>query len=171
MLSSNGPTEGFYLIAKDKKYDLYLKGADLLLEQRKNKTLWLIPATDFNTSSNAEMYIDTAYFKNTSESPDKELVIRYSLYRLRADNSGKSTHLLIIDLRDRKVLLNIALYDHRLEVDENGKPIEYLYEADVKLLHDRIVVTTSDDSDINDARTQLDDGIYFRRGHCFVSYE
>ena len=68
-------------------------------------------------------------------------------------------------------MLNITLYDHRLEMDENGKLIEYLYEGDVKIYHDRMVVNTTDDSDINDARTQLDDGVYIRKGHCYISHE
>jgi hypothetical protein len=54
--------------------------------------------------------------------------------------------------------------------DENGKYTEYLYECDVELFHDGIRVVTSDDSDINNAQTQLDDGVYIRKGHCYISH-
>jgi hypothetical protein len=168
VLTSNEPTEGFYWMAGNKRYDVYYKGADLILEQKKKNILWLITGGSFNPSPGTEMYIDTMYFQNTSESPERELVIGYSLFSMRPDNSGKSKHLAIIDLRDKVILLNITTYDHRLEKDENGKFIEYLYECDVDLFHDGIRVTTSEDSDINDARTQLDDGIYTRKGHCYV---
>ena len=171
VLSSNEPTEGFFWIAGNKKYDVYYKGADLILEQRKSNTLWLIPGSSYNLHPNYDIEIDSVFFQNTSENNEKELVIKYSQYRLRPENSGKSKCLLVIDIRDKIALLNITLYDHRLEMDENGKLLEYLYESDVKLYHDRIVVSTTDDSDINDARTQLDDGVYVRKGHCYISHE
>jgi len=168
VIPGNEPTDGFLWVAGDKRYNIYYKGADFILENKRKKELWLISGSSFSPSPNVETYIDTVFFKNTSESPEKELVIGYSLYRTRPDNSGKSKHLLIIDIRDKVVLLNIATYDHRLEMDENGKYWEYLYECDIDLFHDGIRVTTSDDSDIDDARTQLDDGIYIRKGHCFI---
>ena len=171
VLSSNEPTEGFFWIAGNKKYDVYYRGADLILEHRKSNILWLIPGAGFNLRPSLDIFIDSVFFQNTSENAEKELVVRYSQYSLRPDNSGNSKHLLIIDIRDKIALLNITLYDHRLEMDENGKLIEYLYEGDVKLYHDRMVVNTTDDSDINDARTQLDDGVYIRKGHCYISHE
>jgi hypothetical protein len=169
VLTTNEPTEGFFWIAGDRKYNVYYKGADFILEQKRKRSLWLITGASFNPYPNREMYIDTVYFKNTSESTEKELVIGYTLYVSRPDNSGKSKHLLIIDLRDKVMLLNIATYDDRMEKDENGKYQEYLYECDVELFHDGIRIETTDDSDINDARTQLDDGVYMRKGHCYIS--
>jgi len=169
-LTATEPSEGFIWIAGDKKYNVYYKGADFILETtKKNHTLWLVNGSSFYAVTGTEMYIDSVYFKNTSESPEKELVIIYSTYSMRPDNSGKSRRMAIIDLRDKVVLLNIATYDYRLEKDENGRFTEYLYECDVDLFHDGLRITTSDDSDINDARTQLDDGIYLRKGHCFIT--
>ena len=171
VLSSNEPTEGFFWRAGDKKYNVYYKGADFILEDRKKHILWLINGSSFNVYPGTEMFIDTMYFKNTSESPEKELVVSYTLYSMKPDDSGKSRHLMIIDLRDKMVLLNIATYDYRLKRDENGKYWDYLYECDVDMFHDGIRITTSDESDIDDVRTQLDDGIYLRRGHCFISHK
>jgi hypothetical protein len=171
VLNSNEPTEGFFWIAGDKKYDVYYHGADFILQAKKGQELWLVTGTSFNPYPSMQLYIDTVYFKNTSESPEKELVIGYSLYSMRPDNSGKSKHIMIIDLHDKMMLLNIATYDYKLNRDENGKYMEYLYECDVDLFHDGIRVTTSEDSDINDARYQLDDGIYIRRGHCFIRHK
>jgi len=171
VLSTTGPTEGFFWRAGDKLYNVYYKGADFILENKRQHQLWLITGASFNPHLNREMYIDSVFFKNTSESPEKELVIIYSLYSMNPDNSGKSKYMLIVDLRDKVMLLNIATHDHRLEKDENGKFVEYLYDCDIDLFHDGIRVTTSDDSDINDARTQLDDGIYIRRGHCYVYHK
>ena len=170
VLSTNEPTEGFFWIAGDKKYNVYYKGADFILEQKKKNILWLITGASFNRYPGTEMYIDTVYFKNTSESAEKELVIGYSLYSMKPDDSGKSKHMLIMDIRDKVILLNIDTYYHRLEKDENGKYTEYLYECDVELFHDGIRITTSDDSDINNAQTQLDDGVYIRKGHCYISH-
>ena len=110
VLSSNEPTEGFFWIAGDKKYDLYLRGADLILEQKKKNILWLIPGSTIYPGQAPKLYIDTAYFKNTSENSEKELVIGYSVYHNRPDNHGKSKYLAIIDVRDKILLLNIALY-------------------------------------------------------------
>lgn len=171
VLSTNEPTEGFFWTAGDRKYNVYYKGADFILEEKRKHTLWLVSGSSFNVYPGTEMYIDTVYFKNTSESAEKELVIGYTSYSMKPDDSGKSRHLLIIDLRDKMMLLNIATYDYRLKKDENGKFWEYLYECDVDMFHDGIRVTTSDDSDVDDVRTQLDDGIYIRKGHCFVSHK
>jgi|GEM_PF-2681522 len=170
VLSTNEPTEGFFWIAADKKYNVYYKGADFILEQKRRNVLWLITGASFNHYPGTEMYIDTVYFKNTSESAEKELVIGYTLYSMKPDDSGKSKHMLILDLRDKIMLLNIDTYYHRLEKDENGKFTEYLYECDVELFHDGIRIETSDDSDINNAQTQLDDGVYVRKGHCYISH-
>jgi hypothetical protein len=171
VLTSNEPTDGFFWRAGDRKYNVYYKGADFILEQKKKHILWLISGTSFNVYPGTEMFIDTVYFKNTSESPEKELVIGYSLYSMKPDDSGKSRHLLIIDLRDKMVLLNIATYDYRLKRDENGKYWDYLYECDVDMFHDGIRITTSDESDVDNVQTQLDDGVYIRKGHCFISHE
>lgn len=170
VLTSNQPTENFFWIAGDRKYNVYYKGADLILERKKNHELWLIQGAGFNPYAGTEMYIDTVYFKNTSESPEKELVIGYTLYSMKPDDSGKSRHLLIMDIRDKMILLNIATYEHAVRKDENGKFTEYLYECDVDLFYNSIRITTSDDSDIDNAATQLDDGVYVRKGHCFVRH-
>ena len=171
VLTSNEPTEGFFWRAGDNKYDAYYKGADFILEERKKNILWLITGASFNTSPGTEMNIDTMYFKNTSESPEMELVIGYSLFSMRPDNSGKSKHLAIIDLRDKIMLLNITTYERRLVRDENGKFVEYLYQCDVKFFHDGFKVTNTEDSDISDARTQLIDGVYIRKGHCYYYHK
>lgn len=171
VLNSNEPTEGFFWIAGDAKYNVYYKGADFILELKKKKQLWLVNGSSFNRYPGREMYIDSVYFKNTSESAEKELVVEYSLYSMKPDDSGKSKHMMIVDVRDKMILLNITIYDRRMEKDENGKYTEYLYECEADLFHDGIRITTSDDSDINDARTQLDDGIYLRKGHCFVGHK
>jgi hypothetical protein len=168
-LNTNEPTEGFFWIAGDRKYNVYYKGADFILENKRKKELWLITGASFNPYPNTEIFLDSVFFKNTSESREKELVINYSLFSMRADNSGKSKHMMIIDLRDKVILLNIALYDYKMNKDENGKFTEYLYECDVDLFHDGIRITTTDDSDINDARIQLDDGVYIRKGHCYIT--
>ena len=170
VLSTNEPTEGFFWIAADKKYNVYYKGADFILEQNKKNILWLINGAGIYPGQASEVYIDTVYFKNTSENSIKELVIGYSVYHDRPDNYGKSKYIAIIDIRDKIVLLNIAIYDHRLEKDENGKFTEYLYECDAEFFHDEIRIETSDDSDINNAQTQLDDGVYKRKGHCYISH-
>lgn len=171
VLSSNEPTEGFFWTAGDKKYNVYYKGGDFILEEKKKHVLWLVSGTTFNVYPGTEMFIDTVYFKNTSESPEKELVIGYSTYSMKPDDSGKGKHLMIIDLRDKMILLNIAIYDYRLKKDENGKFWDYLYECDADMFHDGLRITTSDDSEISDVRIQLDDGIYVRKGHCFVSHK
>jgi len=171
VLTSNEPTDGFFWRAGDSKYDVYFKGADFILEQRKKNILWLITGASFNPSPGTEMNIDTMYFKNTSESPEMELVIGYSLFSMRPDNSGKSKHLAIIDLRDKIMLLNITTYERRLVRDENGKFVEYLYQCDVKFFHDGFKVTNTEDSDISDARTQLSDGVYIRKGHCYYYHK
>jgi hypothetical protein len=168
-LKTKEPTDGFFWIAGDHKYNVYFKGADFILEQKSKHKLWLITGNTFNPYPNQEMHIDSVYFKNTSESAEKELVVNYSLFSMRPDNSGKSRHMMVIDLRDKIMLLNIALYDHKLQKDENGKYTEYLYECDIDLYHDSIRVTTTDDSDIDNALIQLDDGVYVRKGHCFVT--
>ncbi len=171
VLSSNEPTDGFFWIAGDRKYNVYYKGSDFILEQKKKNILWLISGSSFNPYPGTEMYIDTAYFKNTSESPEKELVIGYSLFSMKPDDSGKSRHLLIVDLRDKIMLLNVALYEHRIRKDENGKFTEFLYEGEIELFYNGIRVSTSDDSDIDNAQTQLDDGVYYRKGHCYISHK
>lgn len=170
IIKSNEPTDGFFLIASDRKYNVYYRGADLILEQKKHKQniLWLITGASFNPYPGNEMYIDTAYFKNTSEGGLKELVVKYSLYSMKPDDNGKSRYLVIIDILDKMVLLNIAEYEHAWRRDENGKYTEYLYECDVSIFHNGIVIETSDDSDIDNAQTQLDDGTYMRKGHCYV---
>jgi hypothetical protein len=171
VLHSNEPTEGFFWIAGDKRYNVYFKGADFILEHKKSKELWVIAGSTYNAYPGTEMFIDTVYLRNTSESREKELVIEYSLSSMKPDDSGKSRHMAIIDIKDKYILLNIALYDYRLQKDENGKYMEYLYECDIDVFHDGIRITTTDDSDINDARIQLDDGVYFRKGHCFVLHK
>lgn len=170
VLTSNEPTGGFFWIAGDRMYDTYYKGADLILENKKKNELWLITGASFNPYPGAEMYIDTVYFKNTGEGPQKELVIGYTLYSMKPDDSGKSKHLLIIDIRDKIVLLNITQYEHKLRRDENGKYSSFIYEADIDIFYNGIRVTTSDDSDIDNTQTQLDDGVYIRRGHCYISH-
>jgi hypothetical protein len=171
VLASTEPTDGFFWTAGDRKYNVYYKGADIILENKKKHELWLISGASFNPYAGTEMYIDTIYFKNTSESPEKELVIGYTLYSMKPDDSGKSRHLMIMDIRDKMILLNIATYEQALRKDENGKYSEYLYECDVDLFYNSIRITTSDDSDIDNAATQLDDGVYVRKGHCFVRHK
>ena len=171
VLKATEPTDDFFWTAGDRKYNVYLKKGDFILEQKKNNELWLINGASFNPYAGTELYIDTMYFQNTGENADKELVIGYTLYSMKPDDSGKSRHLLIIDIKDKMVLLNIALYDQRLRKDENGKYSEYLYECDVDLFHNGIRVTTTDDSDIDNPQIQLDDGIYLRKGHCFVLHK
>jgi hypothetical protein len=170
VLDSNEPTEGFFWVAGSRKYDVYARGNDIILEARKKKQLWLIPGATLNQYPGTEMYIDTVYLQNTSESPDKELVIGYSVYSMKPDNHGVTKFLSVIDLRDKVLLLNIAYLDNRVEKDENGKYYENLYECDIDFFHDGFRITSSDDSDINDTRTQLDDGIYYRRGHCHIRH-
>ena len=90
VLSSNEPTEGFYWTAGDKLYNVYYKGADFILENKRLHQLWLITGASFNLHPARDLFIDSVFFKNTSESPEKELVILYSLYSTRPDTSGKS---------------------------------------------------------------------------------
>ena len=170
VLDKNASVDDFLWIAGDKKYNTYYRGGDLLVEQRKKGILWLIHGSSFAPYTQTEMFIDTVYFQNISESPQKEMIVGYSLFSLKVGAHTKSKHMMIIDLSERRIVLNVATYDYKIGADENGKVVEYLYDADVEVSHNLIKVTSSDDSDIDNPAIQLDDGVYHRHGHCFVRH-
>ncbi|MBS1684224.1 MAG: hypothetical protein JSS76_05685 [Bacteroidetes bacterium] len=169
VLDKNADVDAFLRLAEDKHYNLYYSGSDLIIEQRKRKgTLYLVHGQSFASYQNEEMYIDSAWFQNIGDIPDRELVIRYSLFSLQPASNTKSKHLIIIDPDQKKILLNIATYDFKIAPDENGKIIDYLYEADVQLFFNGLRVKGTEDSDIDNPAIQMEDGIYHRRGRCFV---
>ena len=171
VLGKNSDVDEFLWIAADARYNVYFKGADLIVERRHKGILWLVKGHSFASYPTEEMYIDSVYFQNISENPQKELILRYSLFSLKPGTNTKSKHLLIVDLSEQKIVLNVTLRDFKLGSDENGRVIDNLYEADVEVSHNLIKVTSSDDSDIDNPAIQLDDGIYHRHGHCFVKVE
>jgi hypothetical protein len=170
VLDKNADTDDFLWIAGDKHFNVYFKGAELIIERRKKGILWLVKGHTFASYPNEEIYIDSAYFQNISEFPEKELIINYSLFSLAPGTNTKSKHKLIIDLSERKIVLNVATYDFKIGADENGRVIDYLYEADIEVSHNLIKVVESGDSDIDNPAIQLSEGIYHRRGHCFVKH-
>ncbi|MCW3126302.1 MAG: hypothetical protein JWO03_1960 [Bacteroidetes bacterium] len=170
VLEKGSNTDDFLWITGDRKYNIYYKGADVIVERKRKGTLWLVKGLSFASYPHEEMYIDSAYFQNISEFPDKELIIKYSLFSLQPGTNAKSKHMMIVDINERKIVLNVALYDFKIGADENGKVIDYLYEANVDVSLNLIKVESSEDSDIDNPATQLDDGIYHRRGHCFVKH-
>lgn len=170
VLDKNADTDDFLWIAGDKHFNVYFKGSDLIIERNKKGILWLVKGADFASYPNEEMYMDSVYFQNISEYPQKELIIKYSLFSLQTGTNAKSKHMMIVDLGEKKIVLNVALYDFKIGADENGKVIDYLYEASVKVSLNLIKVESGDDSDIDNPAIQLDDGIYHRRGHCFVKH-
>jgi hypothetical protein len=170
VIKNTDSTDGFFWAAGDRKFNAFLNGSDFILEWKKKKEFWLMRGIYFANAAANEMFIDSIYFKNLSESREDEMVVIYSLFNLRPDGSShKSKHILVMDPSEKKVILNIELYDYKFGKDENGKIIDFVYEGDIQLSHNSIIVSTSDDSDIDTPSIQLDDGVYFRKGHCFVS--
>lgn len=170
VLDKSADVDAFLRMAGDKHFNLYYSGSDLILEQRKKGTLLLIHGQSFAPYQNEEMYIDSAWFQNIGDIPERELVIRYSLFSLQPSSSTRSKHIIIIDPGQKKILLNITTYDFKIAPDENGKIIDYLYEALVQISFNGIRVKATDDSDIDNPSIQLEDGIYHRHGHCFVRH-
>ncbi len=169
-LPKNANRDDYLWIAGDRKFNVYYKDSNFIVENKMKKWMWLIHGHSFASYPNSEIYVDTAYFQNISESNQKELVVGYSQFNLRPGINTKSKHLLVVDLTERKIILNVATYDFRIGKDENGKVTDYLYEAEVEISHNFIRVTSTDDSDIDNPAIQLDDGIYRRHGHCFVRH-
>lgn len=170
VLDKNTDVDAFLRMAGDKQYNLYYNGSDLIIEQRRKGTLYLVHGQSFASYQNEEMYIDSAWFQNVGNVPDKELVIRYSLFSLEPASQTRSKHLIFIDPEQKKILLNIATYDFKIAPDENGRIIDYLYEAEVQIVFNGIRVKATEESDVDNPAIQLDDGLYHRRGHCFVRH-
>ncbi len=170
VLDKNTDVDAFLRMAGDKQYNLYYNGSDLIIEQRRKGTLYLVHGQSFASYQNEEMYIDSAWFQNVGNVPDKELVIRYSLFSLEPASQTRSKHLIFIDPEQKKILLNIATYDFKIAPDENGRIIDYLYEAEVQIVFNGIRVKATEESDVDNPAIQLDDGLYHRRGHCFVKH-
>lgn len=170
VLDKNADVDDFLRMAEDKRYNLYYRGSDLIIEQRRKGTLCLVHGQSFAPYQNEEMYIDSAWFQNVGNVPDKELVIRYSLFSLEPASNTRSKHLIFIDPAQKKILLNIATYDFKIAPDENGRIIDYLYEADVQVVAGGIRVRATEDSEIDNPPIQLVDGYYHRRGQCFVRH-
>lgn len=170
VLDKNADVDEFLRLAGDKHYNLYYHGSDLILEQRRKGTLYLIHGQSFASYQNEEMYIDSAWFQNVGDIPDKELVIRYSLFSLQPASNTRSKHLIFIDPAQKKILLNIATFDFKIAPDENGRIIDYQYEAEVQVFYSGIRVRQNQDSEVDNPAIQLESGYYHRRGQCFVRH-
>jgi hypothetical protein len=168
VVTNNESIDSFLWMGGDRKFNLYYKGHELLLEHRRRHEFWRVNCLNYSPYPGSDLFIDTMYLKDISESGQKELFVAYSLYSLKGTSSGKSHHLLIIDIRDKKVLLNIATYDSKITTDENGRVLDYYYEADIEFHHNAVKVIPADESEIDNPAIQLEEGTYHRRGHCFV---
>ena len=160
--------EGFLWMGGDKRYAIYVRGDDFIVEFKKKHELKLIDGSAYSNKQDGEVYIDSLALRNVVDNEDKELLVYYSTFSFSTQGGAKSRHLLIIDIHRWRTIINIGLYDSKFFKDENGKEQELVYQADIFISHNHIKIEAEEDADTDLAANELDSGIYHRRGHCYV---
>jgi hypothetical protein len=170
VIANNYLPDSFVWIAGERKYNVYYKGAEFIVENTKKKGLKLIESEFyFHLRHNEEIAIDTISFKNVGDGEDKEILVHYSTFSLDPAGGGSKAHyLMALDTRSWTVIFNISTYESKFYKDENGREFKTLYEATIEIGRNHIHVRTSEESDVDRSALQLDDGLYRRHGHCYV---